>query len=212
MDALESPVAATISGIVFPRSRRIDFICATTSPVAFGFRPNLVPVAFALAIPSICRSRRMSFSNSAIRARMPSNSLPERVAVSASASFGALKPSPFAARLLRMACLSCQNGIGVSSGPGTVNLMYELPVVTIEASQKAATGVHLQDLASYIDKRRTVATKRDATSFTVGDECYHPCDLQPVSAAVLPRFCRRAAARESRKIAERGSLCGEIMS
>ena len=35
----------------------------------------------------------------------------------------------------------------------------ELPLVRIEASQKAAKGVHLQDLAEYIDARRAEAKK-----------------------------------------------------
>ena len=34
-----------------------------------------------------------------------------------------------------------------------------IPVVRIEASQKAAKGVHLADLAAYIDERRQVALK-----------------------------------------------------
>lgn len=34
-----------------------------------------------------------------------------------------------------------------------------LPLVRIEASQKAAKGVHLQDLAEYIDARRAAAQK-----------------------------------------------------
>lgn len=35
----------------------------------------------------------------------------------------------------------------------------DLPVVMIEGSQKAARGVHLQDLAAWIDKRRAAAQK-----------------------------------------------------
>jgi hypothetical protein len=35
----------------------------------------------------------------------------------------------------------------------------DLPVVMIEASQKAARGVHLQDLADWIDRRRAAARK-----------------------------------------------------
>ena len=35
-----------------------------------------------------------------------------------------------------------------------------LPLVTIETSQKSAKGVHLQDLADYLDARRAAA-KRD---------------------------------------------------
>lgn len=35
----------------------------------------------------------------------------------------------------------------------------ELPVVRIEASQKAAKGVHLADLAVYLDARRAAARK-----------------------------------------------------
>jgi hypothetical protein len=34
-----------------------------------------------------------------------------------------------------------------------------LPIVRIETSQKAQRGVHLVDLAAYIDKRRAAATK-----------------------------------------------------
>ncbi len=34
-----------------------------------------------------------------------------------------------------------------------------LPLTRIEESQKAAKGVHLQDLANYIDKRRAAAQK-----------------------------------------------------
>ncbi|MDK2769947.1 MAG: pyocin activator PrtN family protein [Sphingomonas sp.] len=35
----------------------------------------------------------------------------------------------------------------------------DLPVIRIEASQKSAKGVHLQDLASYIDRMRAIAQK-----------------------------------------------------
>lgn len=34
-----------------------------------------------------------------------------------------------------------------------------LPIVHIERSQKSAKGVHLQDLADYLDKRRAEALK-----------------------------------------------------
>lgn len=34
-----------------------------------------------------------------------------------------------------------------------------LPIIHIERSQKSAKGVHLQDLADYLDKRRAEATK-----------------------------------------------------
>jgi len=34
-----------------------------------------------------------------------------------------------------------------------------LPIVRIEASQKAAKGVHLMDLAAYLDERRAAAIK-----------------------------------------------------
>lgn len=34
-----------------------------------------------------------------------------------------------------------------------------LPLVSIEASQKSAKGVHLQDLADYLDKRREEAKR-----------------------------------------------------
>lgn len=37
----------------------------------------------------------------------------------------------------------------------------DLPVVMIETSQKAARGVHLQDLADWIDKRRAAAQKEN---------------------------------------------------
>jgi hypothetical protein len=35
-----------------------------------------------------------------------------------------------------------------------------LPIVRIETSQKAQRGVHLVDLATYIDKRRAAAVKK----------------------------------------------------
>jgi hypothetical protein len=35
----------------------------------------------------------------------------------------------------------------------------EIPVTRMEASQKSARGVHLQDLADYLDKRRAAAVK-----------------------------------------------------
>jgi len=35
----------------------------------------------------------------------------------------------------------------------------KIPVVSIEQSQKAAKGVHLQDLADYLDARRKIARK-----------------------------------------------------
>jgi hypothetical protein len=35
----------------------------------------------------------------------------------------------------------------------------DLPVVMIEPSQKAARGVHIQDLAAWIDRRREAAKK-----------------------------------------------------
>ncbi|WP_293795049.1 pyocin activator PrtN family protein [uncultured Bosea sp.] len=35
----------------------------------------------------------------------------------------------------------------------------ELPITRIEHSQKSARGVHLQDLAAYIDKRRAAAVR-----------------------------------------------------
>ena len=34
-----------------------------------------------------------------------------------------------------------------------------IPLVRMEASQKAAKGVHLQDLAQYLDKRREAAAR-----------------------------------------------------
>ncbi|MCA6103603.1 MULTISPECIES: pyocin activator PrtN family protein [Bradyrhizobium] len=39
------------------------------------------------------------------------------------------------------------------------NGQIDLPVVRIEASQKAAKGVHLMDLAKWIDDRRAAAQK-----------------------------------------------------
>jgi hypothetical protein len=42
-----------------------------------------------------------------------------------------------------------------SSGRGDI----ALPIVRIETSQKAQRGVHLVDLAAYIDKRRAAAVK-----------------------------------------------------
>jgi hypothetical protein len=35
----------------------------------------------------------------------------------------------------------------------------KLPLVRVEASQKAAKGVHLQDLAEYLEVRRTAARR-----------------------------------------------------
>ncbi|KFC64021.1 Pyocin activator protein PrtN [Bosea sp. LC85] len=35
----------------------------------------------------------------------------------------------------------------------------EIPVTRMEASQKSAKGVHLQDLAEYLDKRRAAALR-----------------------------------------------------
>lgn len=35
----------------------------------------------------------------------------------------------------------------------------KIPLVRIEASQKAAKGVHLQDLADYVDARRAAAAR-----------------------------------------------------
>jgi hypothetical protein len=43
----------------------------------------------------------------------------------------------------------------------TTNGEIDLPVTRIESSQKAARGVHLQDLAAYIDKRREAAQKEN---------------------------------------------------
>ncbi len=37
----------------------------------------------------------------------------------------------------------------------------DIPVVRIETSQKAARGIHLQDLAAYIDARRAAAQKEN---------------------------------------------------
>jgi hypothetical protein len=35
----------------------------------------------------------------------------------------------------------------------------DLPMVRMEASQKAAKGIHLSDLANYLDGRRAIAVK-----------------------------------------------------
>jgi pyocin activator protein PrtN len=35
----------------------------------------------------------------------------------------------------------------------------EIPIVKIESSQKSAKGIHLNDLAEYLDKRRAEAMK-----------------------------------------------------
>jgi Pyocin activator protein PrtN len=35
----------------------------------------------------------------------------------------------------------------------------ELPMIRIEASQKSARGIHLTDLAAYIDRRRAAALR-----------------------------------------------------
>ena len=37
--------------------------------------------------------------------------------------------------------------------------LIELPIVRMEPSQKSAKGVHLEDLADYIDKRRAEAIR-----------------------------------------------------
>lgn len=34
-----------------------------------------------------------------------------------------------------------------------------IPIIRVEKSQKSAKGVHLQDLADYIDRQRATATK-----------------------------------------------------
>src|SRR5262249_52241462 len=67
MLALLSLVRLMISGTVAP-SALSSFMVFTTSVVRSGLGPNLTPSAFALLMPSCCRSRRMSFSNSAMRA------------------------------------------------------------------------------------------------------------------------------------------------
>jgi hypothetical protein len=41
----------------------------------------------------------------------------------------------------------------------------KLPVVRMDASQKAAKGIHLQDLAEYLDERRKAA-KRELEQMT----------------------------------------------
>jgi hypothetical protein len=38
----------------------------------------------------------------------------------------------------------------------------DIPIVRIDASQKSARGVHLQDLADYIDVRRAKALRENA--------------------------------------------------
>lgn len=43
-----------------------------------------------------------------------------------------------------------------------------LPVIHIERSQKSAKGIHLQDLADYLDKRRAAATKECAQLHGIG--------------------------------------------
>jgi hypothetical protein len=42
--------------------------------------------------------------------------------------------------------------------------LIELPIVRIENSQKSAKGVHIEDLANYLDKRRAIA-KRELDAF-----------------------------------------------
>ncbi|MFS8180855.1 pyocin activator PrtN family protein [Pseudovibrio denitrificans] len=41
----------------------------------------------------------------------------------------------------------------------------DLPVVRIEDSQKSAKGVHISDLAQYVDQRRNEATKENNAMF-----------------------------------------------
>jgi hypothetical protein len=62
-------------------------------PCLAGFRPNLTPRFLALAMPSICRSRLMSFSNSAIKAKIPMTSLPVREVHSLQSELGAGRPA-----------------------------------------------------------------------------------------------------------------------
>jgi hypothetical protein len=52
------------------------------SEIRRGLRPKRMPRSRAFLMPSICRSRRMSFSNSAISARVPIISFPVREVVS----------------------------------------------------------------------------------------------------------------------------------
>ena len=90
MLALLSLVRRMISGTVAPSARSV-LTFSITGAVRIGLGPNLTPAALALLIPSCWRSRRMSFSNSAIRARMPMTSFPVRELVSIEGSSSTLK-------------------------------------------------------------------------------------------------------------------------
>jgi hypothetical protein len=50
----------------------------------------------------------------------------------------------------------------------------DLPIVQIERSQKSAKGVHLEDLADYLDRRRAAALKeqRQLNGGSVPDRCH----------------------------------------
>ena len=47
----------------------------------------------------------------------------------------------------------------------------KLPIVRIESSQKCAKGVHLQDLADYIDVRRVAALKEFRQLHGISPNC-----------------------------------------
>jgi hypothetical protein len=47
----------------------------------------------------------------------------------------------------------------ISQATNVASWYIALPIVRIETSQKAQRGVHLTDLAAYIDKRRAAAIK-----------------------------------------------------
>ncbi|WP_084152454.1 pyocin activator PrtN family protein [Burkholderia sp. A1] len=57
-----------------------------------------------------------------------------------------------------------------------------LPVVRMEASQKGAKGVHVEDLAAYIDNRRAAAVKECAllVRWSDGIQPLPACPLSPV--------------------------------
>ena len=64
-----------------------------------------------------------------------------------------------------------------------------LPIVRIETSQKAQRGVHLVDLAAYIDKRRAAAVKDAAADRT---DISSPAVRRPtVDGHTWPRIWRR---------------------
>ena len=69
-----------------------------------------------------------------------------------------------------------------------------LPIVRIETSQKAQRGVHLVDLAAYIDKRRAAALKecRQLTGTTCVRSRYDvcPCDAQESANSSTEQIAR----------------------